>query len=117
MSEYKYLEGKRILIVAPAVTYTVLDVISPEPDESLWNIGGQLPVTLATFPALAAEHRIDVMLDGQRKEIGARSLAITVPDVFRGEHTLQALIVDAGGAIVMRSSPVTFYVHQTSILN
>jgi hypothetical protein len=100
-----------------AANYSILDVVSPEPDETFWNIGGELPVTIATFPALQATHRIDVSIDGQRRELDTRSLEITVSEVWRGEHTLQALIVDVDGNILMRSAPVSFYVHQTSILN
>lgn len=100
-----------------AVNYSILDVVRPEPGETFWNIGGQLPVTVATFPALQAAHRIDVMIDGERRGLDTRALEITVPEVFRGEHTLQALIVDADGNILMRSAPVTIQVHQTSILN
>jgi hypothetical protein len=100
-----------------APVYSILDVISPEAGEDLWNIGGSLPVTVVTFPALAGAHQIDIMLDDERRNLDTRALQIVVPDVFRGEHTLQALIVDASGEILMRSSPITIYVHQTSIQN
>jgi len=102
---------------AGEVPYTVLDVISPEPEQTFWNIGGSLSVEIATYPALAAGHRIDAVLDGERVPIGSRSLQVTVPEVYRGEHTLSMLIVDAEGNVLMRSSPVRFYVHQTSLLN
>jgi len=100
-----------------AVSYTGLEIVSPEPDETFWNIAGNLPVTIASFPALQNTHQIDLMIDGKRRELGTRSLQITLPEVWRGEHTLQALIVDANGNVLMQSEPVTFYVHQTSILN
>jgi hypothetical protein len=100
-----------------AVDYTVLDVLSPEAEESLWNIAGNLPVTLASVPALASAHHIDVILDGERMDVGTRSLEITIPEVWRGEHTLQAIIVDDNGQVLKRSAPVTFFVRQTSIQN
>jgi hypothetical protein len=100
---------------AATVSYSVLDIVSPENEETFWNIGGVLSVQLATFPALAPNHRIDAILDGNYIQLGARSLDLTIPDVYRGEHTLQLVIVDAEGKELKRSDPVTFYVHQTSV--
>ena len=100
-----------------AAAYTTLEIISPEPEENLWNIGGSLPVTVVTFPALATDHQIDISIDGERRNLDTRALQITVPDVFRGEHSVQALIIDSSGETLMRSAPVTIFVHQTSLLN
>lgn len=96
-------------------SYSVLDLIHPEPEETFWNIGGNLPVELAVYPALQANHRIDAILDGERRSLGARSLSLTIPEVWRGQHTLQLLIVDVQGNELMRSAPVTFFVRQASI--
>jgi len=100
---------------ATAVTYSVVDIVSPTAQETLSNIGSVLGVSVATNPGLQSGHRIDVMLDGQRREIGARSLDFNVPEVFRGEHTLQVVIVNAAGDELKRSAPVTFFVRQTSV--
>jgi hypothetical protein len=101
---------------APAATsYSVLDIVSPTQGETLHNIEGSLGVSIATNPGLQSGHRIDAILDGQRRELGARSLDFTLPEVYRGEHTLQVVIVDAAGAEVKRSAAVTFFVRQTSV--
>jgi hypothetical protein len=97
--------------------YTVLDVISPEPEQTLSNIGGEMTLELAVSPALRAPHSIGVIYDGQRLEPSSRSLSITITEVYRGEHTIQAVILDADGEELMRSTPVTFFVRQTSIQN
>jgi hypothetical protein len=99
-----------------AALYTVLDIVRPEPEETLRNIEGNLIVELATYPALSAEHRIDLILDGQRRNLNARALRFPVPEVFRGEHTLQVVIIDQAGAVVQRSSMVRFFVQQTSAI-
>jgi hypothetical protein len=97
------------------VNYTTFRLISPEAEQTLRNIEGNLSVEVATVPALAPNHRIDVMVDGQRRELGARSLEVTVPEVWRGEHSIQALIVDAEGRVIRQTPAVTIYVHQTSV--
>jgi len=40
-----------------------------------------------------------------------------VPNITRGIHTMQAVIVDQGGTEVLRSLATTFMVQQTSIQN
>lgn len=101
---------------APAAVYTVLDVISPANEETLVNIGGMLTMELAVYPPLQSAHRIDVILNGQRLALGARQLSVSIPDMVRGEHTLEAVIVDSEGQELMRSDPVTVFVRQTSVL-
>jgi hypothetical protein len=99
----------------PAVTYSVVDIVSPTQQETLHNIEGNLSVSVATNPGLQTGHRIDAILDGQRRQVGAQSLDFTLPEVYRGEHTLQVVIVDSEGAEIRRSAPVTFFVRQTSV--
>jgi len=99
----------------PVITYSVLDVLSPAQDETLHNIEGNLNFTIATYPALQAGHRIDAILDGNYRELGARSLSPTLSEVYRGEHSLQVVIVDAAGQELKRSAPVRFFVRQTSV--
>ena len=101
---------------APAASgYSVLDVISPGQEETFWNIGGELPVELAVYPPLELGHRIDAVLDDEYVTLATRSLSLTIPGVWRGEHRLEILIVDVEGNELMRSPPVTFFVQQTSI--
>jgi Domain of unknown function (DUF4124) len=99
-----------------ALPYAVFDIVSPRPEETLRNvIGGDLSLEIATSPALRTAHRIDVIVDGERRNLNLRSLSITVPEVFRGEHTLQALIIDSSGAVLMQSAPVRFFVQQVGL--
>ena len=46
-----------------------------------------------------------------------RVSASTLPDVFRGTHTLQVVVIDSAGAELMRSPSRTFHVQQTSVQN
>ena len=100
-----------------AVTeYTVLAISSPGDQETIFNIGGNLETELVIYPQLQAGHQIDVILDGERVAIGARDVSFTVPEVWRGEHTLQAVVSDAQGQELRQSLPVTFVVRQNSAL-
>lgn len=102
---------------AADVPYTKFDITSPKHQETLWNLGGSLNVRLDIAPGLQQGHRIDMFMDGQRLEIGSRSAQLTVPEVYRGLHTLQAAIFDSTGREVLRSGEITIMVQQTSLLN
>ena len=100
-----------------AAPYQTLSVASPAAQETLWNIGGNLPVLIELAPALLPGHRLDVLLDGQRVGLDTNRLQLTVPNVFRGQHTLQAVVVATDGRVVQSSPAVSFVVQQTSIQN
>jgi hypothetical protein len=100
-----------------SVPYTQFNVLSPSQQQTLWNIQGNLAVQVDLTPTLQAGHRLDAFLDGQRIPVQATGTQFTVPDVFRGLHTLQAVVVDSNGDEVLRSLAVTFMVQQTSIQN
>jgi hypothetical protein len=100
-----------------AASYRSFTITSPVHEETLWNIGAILSVQVGIDPGLQPGHRIDAYLDGQRVVIGEQSQQFTIPDVFRGLHTMYAVIRDAGGREQRRSPEVTFMVQQTSIAN
>jgi Domain of unknown function (DUF4124) len=102
---------------APGALYQALEIVSPADQETLWNIGAVLPVQVRFQPALSPGHRYDLVLDGQRRNLNTTSLRVTLPDVFRGAHTLQIVVIDAEGAEVSRSAARTFFVQQTSVRN
>lgn len=97
--------------------YRAVTIVSPTQQQTLWNIGGMLDVSLTVDPGLNPGHRIDLVLDGQRRNLDTTSTQIALNDVYRGVHTLEAVVVDTSGAEVARSAPVTFMVQQTSIQN
>jgi hypothetical protein len=97
--------------------YRNVDVVSPTEQETLHNIGAMLNVVVRSEPPLQPGHRYDVLFDGQRRNLNTSSPRFALPDVFRGTHTLQAVVIDAAGAEIGRSPTRTFHVQQTSVLN
>ncbi len=98
--------------------YESLRVVRPAEQSTYRNIGGQLPVTLSLTPALKQGHRLRVYFDGQPvANWPERLLSFTLTDVYRGEHNLRAEIIGVDGETIIASDPVTFFVHQTNLLN
>jgi len=102
---------------ASAATAYTLEITSPAEQETLWNIGTMLNVQLSVEPALQPGHRFAVMLDGERRNLSSTNSQFVLGDVFRGMHTLQALVVDSSGTAIARSPSRVFFVQQTSIQN
>ena len=102
---------------APQGQYQSIEIVSPSERETLWNIGATLSVQVRFQPALQPGHRYDLLYDGQRRNLDTMAPRVSLADVFRGEHTLQVVVLDSTGAELMRSPPRTFFVQQTSILN
>jgi hypothetical protein len=102
---------------ARAGQYQSIEVVRPAEQETLWNIGASLPVEVRFQPGLQPGHRYDLVFDGQRRNLNTVAPSLTLPDVFRGTHTLQVVIIDSAGTELQRSAARTFYVQQTSVLN
>ena len=97
--------------------YSRFEILSPTPQETLWNTGSTIDVQVAVEPPLTTGHRLELVYDGARRRVPGAGTTLTLDEVFRGQHTLQALIVDTTGAILLRSAAVDFVVQQTSTQN
>ena len=94
--------------------YESLEVMAPSAEETLWNIGGVLNVSLALQPALQPGHQVRVYFDGTPREVPGTSFQLE--DVYRGVHNIQAEVLDEAGELQIRSLPNRFYVQQTTIV-
>lgn len=97
--------------------YERLSIAQPEQTETLWNIEGTLDVTVEIEPELQPGHEVDLYVDGERQYVGGRRLSFTVDEVYRGVHSLEAVVLDGSGEEIMRSPTRNFVVQQTSLLN
>jgi hypothetical protein len=98
-----------------SVGYASLEIAAPAAEETLWNIEGVLNVSVALSPALQPGHQLRVTLDGKTQSTSGMSL--TIQEVYRGVHNLQAEIVNQDGKSLIRSKSVRFYVQQNSVRN
>ena len=127
LSEYSRNTGARLYRERPASNaaaqdptdnqpfkYESLTISAPGPEETLWNIEGVLNVSVALSPGLQRGHRLRVYYNGQQRLVNGTSFQIE--EVYRGEHNLQAEVIDATGRLMIRSETNRFYVQQSSVL-
>jgi hypothetical protein len=106
------------LLAAPGFRYQSVQILSPAQEEVLWNIEGQLPVSVQVTPNLQPGHSIQLYLDNEPvAELAAGSDETQLQNVFRGVHTLKAEVTDGSGKVLITGQTVTFAVRQTSIAN
>jgi hypothetical protein len=101
----------------PVQAYTRFNVLRPSQQETLWNTGSVLDVEVDLQPELQPGHHLGAYLDENLIDVRAISNEFQLTDVFRGSHTLQAVVLDATGREILRSLPVLFMIQQTTILN
>jgi hypothetical protein len=102
----------------PAGRYQSLQILSPAQEEVLWNIEGQLRVSVQVTPGLLPGHNLRLYLDNSlAAELPPGSGETQLENVHRGVHTLAAEVADPSGRALASSPVVTFAVRQTSIQN
>ncbi len=89
--------------------YTQFAIVSPSEDESVRSNNGAVSINMNLAPSLHADHAIVVSMDGQAIGKGS-STSLQLQNLPRGTHTVQATVVDAAGAELIRTETVTFHV-------
>lgn len=96
----------------------VVNIVRPAPEETIVNTGFRVQVGVSVEPRLPTGGRVLLYLDGALAADGSPGQqSFLLEPVYRGEHTVSAAVVDAGGRELSRSAPVTFFVRQASILS
>ena len=94
--------------------YQEFKVTSPANDAVIRDNGGNVRVSLSLSPGLRGGHTIEVMMDG--KSIGSgQGTSVTLTEVDRGTHTVQATVKDADGKEIARSNSVIFHLKRGGV--
>lgn len=98
-------------------SYDSIAVVKPAGNSTVFNNAGNVAVTVAVSPALRADagDRIALILDGRRISV-RRATHFKLSGITRGEHTLEAQVVDSSGNALISSNPVKFHLWQASRL-
>jgi len=98
---------------ADAIGYDTFNILSPA-DQSAFNSGsGDLSVLMEISPALASGHQIELRMDQKLIDRG-KELQVSIPNVDRGTHSLQARIVSSSGEILKEANS-SFTMHRPSV--
>jgi hypothetical protein len=99
----------------PFMPYSTFQIASPQDEATLQTgYGGNVQVELDVDPDLRPDHRVRLLVDGEISQSAMHTRAFMLTNLDRGEHSLQAELLDASGQVRHRSAPVTLYVHRAS---
>jgi len=88
--------------------YSTFSITSPTQGERVWNAESTLDVLVQIDPALTEEHFLQVYLDGLLVSGKIRSTKLTLQQLNKGTHNLQAEIVDEAGQTISKTDEITF---------
>ncbi len=99
-------------ITAPAGYAADITIVRPRNQETIHDNSGTITVTVKA--ATGDRRRVVLLLDGRPAGPASSRTTITLGGIDRGEHTLEALLVDEKDAVLATSTAVTFHVWRAS---
>ena len=99
-------------LLLSAASAADVEIFKPKNQETVHNNSGN--VTVEVMALLDPGHTVRLLIDGDRAAPDSRDLTFRLQGVERGEHTLQAVVLDRRGDVVKRSKAVTFFMWQAS---
>ena len=99
-------------LAATASIAADIAIISPRHEETVHDNSGN--VTVMVRAGLAGRQRIRLLLDGGPAGTDTDSTTIALEGIDRGEHELEALVVDEKGSVLAASPPITFHMWRAS---
>lgn len=99
----------------PALRYSLLRILVPQPDATIRDSAGNLIVTVNSEPKLFPQHRYRLLLNGEPiGEVGT-SPVFPLEHIDRGSHQLAVEIIDAQGRIIERTPSQPFHMLRISL--
>jgi hypothetical protein len=102
-------------LAAAAGDYASFTIVQPSDDETIRNDEGTVSIGISLTPGLAEGHVIHLYLDGTKLDSDIKQTQISLQQLSRGTHSLQAKIVNAEGESLKDSNSITFHLRQASV--
>lgn len=93
--------------------YEHFSITQPGDHETIWSNEGTVLVTLRVQPPLQAGDEFQLLLNGAQVIAESRSAVVQLQNIDRGSHRLHAIILDASGKEITRTSIITFHLRRT----
>ena len=91
------------------IPYQFLEITAPSAEGTVRSNEGILNVSYELQPALQKGDRVNLLLDGIKRQ------GINIEGVERGAHVVSIEVVSENGEMQIRSQDVTFYLQRSSL--
>ncbi|HES75484.1 MAG TPA: DUF4124 domain-containing protein [bacterium] len=100
------------------IGYQSMVITQPENGAALNNGAGDVDVSVSLVPALRTDlgHGLTITMDGKAVLQNSARMNVALADVDRGEHVLEAFVLNGQGQVVFQSAPSRFSLQRTSLL-
>lgn len=100
--------------VDPSVV-EVFSIVSPVNEQNIWGSGGKLTAQVQSLtPPQEQIYQVQFVIDGQKRQAADDSTQV-FEGIYRGEHTVKALLVNRfNKKVIKETQTVTFFMHQNS---
>lgn len=98
-----------------ANSYQEILIVTPAHDATIPPGQQLVPVEISLKPTLKMGHLVQLIFDGQPYGPATSTTSFSIRALIRGEHRIQARIVDGEGAIIGASNTSTIHVKRHSI--
>ena len=97
--------------------YTTFAIVSPTSEEELRANDGNITVQLSLQPELKSRHTITLKIDGEDGEAikPGGGMSVALRNLSRGHHTVEALVVDDAGKVLIQTGAVGFNVLRAAV--
>lgn len=99
------------------VNYHSVAITAPEQDATFWNNGGNVTISVQVSPSLKRNHKLQLLLNGEKRAGPSASTSFSFSNLFRGSYNAVAQVVDDKGNVLGTSPAITFHIKQASRLN
>jgi hypothetical protein len=103
-------------VYAQAMANYDLSIVAPANDATVFSDSGNVTLQATVAPALAKGDQIEFLVDGQPAGAPTSALDVSLAGLPRGQHVVQARILDSTGNVGAVSTSSIFYVWQASTL-
>jgi hypothetical protein len=92
--------------------YHKLEIVSPANNETIFINASNIAIEIKLLPGInrSAGHRLEILWDGQL--LAQNQLSYQIAEAERGEHLIEARVVDKDGQALLSATPVTVHVKQ-----
>lgn len=87
-------------------------LVEPQPDATIRDNTGAVPVSVSLAPPLRPGHTLAVLVDGRTVFDRTTMTQLELGNVDRGTHQILVKVFDAAGQEVIATPAVTFHLHR-----
>ncbi len=107
-------DGNKMTLKELRRNYRDFAIVAPMQDESVWNPEAPVSVAWTARYQLQQGMQVLVYVDG-RLQAKTTEQITPVPDLERGEHSVEAKLIDDKNRTIATTEPVTFYIRRPNI--